>query len=289
MNTTVTDTPTTTAPGDPLYFPGRTDAETQRLMHQAELYDAITRRFFHDAGITPGMRVLDVGSGAGDVAFLAADLVGPTGSVVGVDLNPQVLATACRRAEAERRVNVTFLAADYRSLDMPEAFDAVVGRLVLMYAGDPAEALRSLLRCLRPGGIVAFQETEIPPVFGLLDAAPVPLTLLRQVWTWVDATFRRAGCNPSMGPVLYRAFQAAGLGIPHMLLQSPLGCAPEMFDYAAASLRSILPLIEQAGIATAAEVDVDTLAERLAAEIHRARVPVVLGPQVTAWARKPTV
>ena len=75
-------------PNDDTYAMGRTEAEEQRLQRQAALYAPATRRLFEAAGIGPGMKVLDLGSGAGDVALLAAELVGPTGHVVGVDMNP---------------------------------------------------------------------------------------------------------------------------------------------------------------------------------------------------------
>ena len=69
----------------PAYALGHSDRELDRLSAQARLIDPVTRRFFHDAGIVPGMHVLDVGRGAGDVAFLVADLVGESGEVIGVD------------------------------------------------------------------------------------------------------------------------------------------------------------------------------------------------------------
>lgn len=72
------------------------------------------------------MRVLDVGSGMGDVALLAAELVGPTGSVVGVDTNPDALVAARRRAPE----NVNSVEGDIRHLELDGEFDAVVGRLV---------------------------------------------------------------------------------------------------------------------------------------------------------------
>ena len=75
----------------PAYLMGRSEAETRRLMAQHRLYGRFTRRLLEDAGIGEGMKVLDVGSGAGDVALLSAELVGPTGSVVGVDQDPEVL------------------------------------------------------------------------------------------------------------------------------------------------------------------------------------------------------
>src|SRR5580765_7215663 len=94
------------------YVLGHSDRELERLSAQARLLEPITREFFLDAGIVPGMRVLDVGSGAGDVAFLAADLVGDKGSVVGVDRAAAAIVTAQRRAEAEGLRNISFREGD---------------------------------------------------------------------------------------------------------------------------------------------------------------------------------
>src|SRR5262244_2296179 len=79
------------------YVLGHSDRELERLRLQAKLVDPITRQFLIEAGIAPGMRVLDIGSGAGDVAFLAAQLVGPAGQVVGVDRSATALARARTR------------------------------------------------------------------------------------------------------------------------------------------------------------------------------------------------
>ena len=66
------------------YVLGHSDQELDRLSRQAELFGPFTRQLFEQAGITSGMRVLDIGCGAGDGAFLAADLVGATGEIVAV-------------------------------------------------------------------------------------------------------------------------------------------------------------------------------------------------------------
>ena len=137
---------------------GRSDEETERLIQQSQLYETVTRRFFTDAGIGRGMRVLDVGSGAGDVAMAAAELVGAEGEVVGVDVNETILETARARVQEQGYANIQFMAGDARTMDIEGDFDAVVGRLVLMYMSDPADALRQLAARLRPGGIAAFQE-----------------------------------------------------------------------------------------------------------------------------------
>jgi tRNA A58 N-methylase Trm61 len=70
------------------YVLGHSARELERLRRQAQLVNPITRQYLIEAGIAPGMRVLDIGSGAGDVAFLAAELVGLSGQVVGVDRSP---------------------------------------------------------------------------------------------------------------------------------------------------------------------------------------------------------
>ena len=138
---------------DAIYTMGRTDAETQRLIRQSLLYNPITERMLEDSGITAGMRVLDVGTGAGDVAMLAAVRVGTTGSVVAIDTNPKVLLTARKRAELAGLTNVTFAERDCRELSQDDVFDAATGRLVLMYTPEPARALASVAdHVLRGGG-----------------------------------------------------------------------------------------------------------------------------------------
>ena len=106
------------------------------------------------------MRVLEIGSGAGDVALMLAERVGPTGQVVGVDVNSEILDTARQRATNAGLQNVEFIASDARNLDFSDKFDAVIGRFVLMYMVDPVEAFTKLMRHLKPGGIAAFQEPE---------------------------------------------------------------------------------------------------------------------------------
>src|SRR5215813_5443700 len=135
------------------YVLGRGEAETRRLILQNQIYGPITRRFFQAAGIGPGMKVLDIGSGAGDVALLAADLVGPTGRVVGVEMNAAILDTARSRVAAAGWSNVTFLAGDAYAVPLDSDFDAVVGRWILMYLPDPVRMLRHLATKLRVGGI----------------------------------------------------------------------------------------------------------------------------------------
>lgn len=270
----------------PTYLMGHGEAETRRLISQSELYGRFTRRLLEDAGLEEGMKVLDVGTGAGDVALMAAGMVGPTGTVVGVDRDPLVLEVASARAVAARLDNTCFYAGDFHE-GVPDdsPFDAVVGRLVLLYVPDPAQALRGLADRLKPGGIAAFGEFN----FLAESALAHPSTpLWERMWGWMQAVVRKAGLDPATGYNLRRTFRDAGLPEPEMNLCSPVGGGPDWpgYDYAAESLRSMLPLIVKLGIATEEEVEIDTLAEGLRAETVAADGVVKAPDLVGACARK---
>src|SRR5262249_49513373 len=121
---------------DPAYVLGHSERELERLRTQARLIEPITRGFFREAGIAPGMRVLDFGSGAGDVAFLAAELVGPSGEVIGIDRVAAAVNAANAGARARGFNNVTFREGDVARVSFERPFDAVVGRYVLLYQAD---------------------------------------------------------------------------------------------------------------------------------------------------------
>src|ERR671932_385842 len=224
------------------YTMGRSRAETQRLMQQAGLLETFTAQLFAEAGIAPGMKVLDAGSGAGDVALLAARFVGPAGTVVGADATPAILAVARQRCAQAGLTQVTFVEADLRTARLDDDFDAVVGRNVLTYVPDPGQVLRKLVDHVRPGGIIAFQDIELGPFTAYFCNGALG-DLGAKLWSWIDEVFRRSGANPSMGFGLYRAFQEAGLGAPQMALHALLGGAPDWagWDYSAATYRSLLP------------------------------------------------
>ena len=268
---------------DAVYAVGFTEQERRRLMLQGRLFAETTRQLFLDAGIGAGMRVLDVGCGVGDVSLLAASLVAPGGVVIGVDTDARSLEIARERAVVAGFTHVAFLEGDLRELGFDEPFDAVVGRFVLMYLGAPAEALRQVAAYVRPGGIVAFQEFQFD--FTLLSHPDAPL--FDQCRTWMLEVFRQAGMNTQMAMGLQDAFLRAGLPAPHLhmdlvpcSLTNDLGC-----DVQAEVIRSTLPLLERFGIATAAEVEVETLAQRLRHEIRDGEVVTTAPPVMRAWVR----
>ena len=270
---------------DAIYVLGRSEEERQRLIEQAGIFGGFTERLFVDAGVGPGMRVLDIGSGVGDVSFLAASLVGPEGLVVGVDRDPLAIGRARERALAMNLENVSFVEGDVRELSFDQPFDAVVGRWVLQYLADPTEVIRSVGGHMRPGGIVAFQEWNMAdPVLSFPNA---PL------WKWtvelLVETFRRAGTEMEMGFKLYPAYVEAGLPAPRMRAARPVGGGPDFagYRYLATTVRSVLPMMENLGVTTAEEVDVETLAARLREEAVDGGGVISFPTLVGAWTRKP--
>ena len=272
---------------DRAYTMGRSKEETERLIQQSGLYEDITGRLLRDAGLFTGMKVLDIGSGAGDVAFAAAELVGSEGEVLGVDMNPEILETARTRAQAAGLTNVQFVAGDAQTLGLPNDFDALIGRLVLMYLPDPVATLKQLATHLRPGGIVAFQEVDFT-TYSSIARPDTPM--MNQLAEWGVEVFRRSGANVGMGLDLYSTFVDAGLPEPSLQYTAPVG-GPEAwigYQFIANAFRSILPLLERFGIATAEEVDLETLAQQLRAEVVASKRPLILPPHITAWAQLPT-
>ena len=132
------------------------------------------------------MHVLDIGCGIGDVSFLGARLVGSSGSVVGIDRGDQSIETAGRRAQSLGIRNVAFVAADISSFKTEKMFDAIIGRLVLLYLPDPAKSLQRLSSLLRPGGVIAFQE---------MDMSTFPLSSLALRNSRPDLDTRRVYCG----------------------------------------------------------------------------------------------
>jgi len=265
------------------YLLGHSAEEFERLAKQALLYEPLTEQVFREAGLTSGMRVLDIGSGFGDVAFLAAQQVGASGAVVGTDKAPAAIRAARARAAKLGMTNVRFVEGDIARLRNEGPFDAIVGRLVLMYISDPLAVLRHLLGQLRPGGIVVFLEPDLPMLDPLTDPP-----LYRQCLQWLAAAFEHAGTRMRMGRELHATCLAAGLPAPTMRLLANMGGGPDFAGYAviADTVRSALPMMEQLGIATASEVNVETLEARLRAETCARGGVIAVLPLVAAWCRK---
>jgi SAM-dependent methyltransferase len=271
-------------PGSGTYALGDQPRERERLDTQVAMLRPATERLFREAGIRPGMRVLDAGCGTGEVALLVADLVGSTGSVVAVDRSPEMLATVRRRALERGHRRIETAEADLNEITELADFDVVVGRLVLMHQPDPVQTLRQLAGLVRVGGVIAFLEYHFLP-----PTSWPRRPLFEQVISWSVESLRRAGIDMDFGLRLYAMFRDAGLPGPAVRLDPLVGTgeALEFNRLLAETVHTCLPLIERFGMATRDEVGIETLEERLRAEA-RAIDGMVIGPiQGCAWTRLP--
>jgi SAM-dependent methyltransferase len=245
------------------YSLGSQDPEITRLELQSDFLEAPTRLLLAGAGITSGMRVLDLGSGLGHVSRAVADLVGPEGEVVGVDADERMVREAQERTSAE---NVHYMHGEVGAWSDDRPFDALVGRLILFHLADPVGAVRHHLAGLRPGGRVVVLDYDIG---SLRSDPPEPVTT--RLGEILLEAFRAVGADPTIGARLWGILddagvcEVAGFGVqPYLAPRSPVG--PMLL---AGVLSTLAPAVVAHGIATAEELDVEHLSGRIADALSR--------------------
>ncbi len=267
---------------EPAYFLGHSDAEVDRLTLQHELYRDTIEIVLRRAGLASGMRVLDIGCGGGDVSLLAADIVGPSGLVLGIDRSAEAVTAARRRVDAAGIRHVQFAVSEFDAFSTDLPFDALIGRFVLMYLSDPAATLRALTRHLRADGIVAFQEMEMRTARGYPDAP-----LFQRCVDWYATAIERAGFESGMGGKLFATFQDAGLTPAQMTAAAKIEGGRDSIGYElmAGNIRTMLPLLSRLKVVTAAEVALETLADRLRHESVDGGRCLMFPLLISAWSR----
>src|SRR5215470_6726222 len=264
------------------YIVGHSDAEIRRLQTQAAILRPITERLLRCAGIQPGMRVLDLVSGAGDVAILAAELVGPSGSVVGIDRNSQVLSIATQRARTCGLQHVAFDKASADTFVDKAGFDLVVGRYVLIHQTDPAAFLRAAAQLAKPGGTIAFHELRLRDALHSIPQVPL--------WDLIDTLLRLAFSTTvphyDAGERLIQHFDDAELPEPRLFCETHiLGTSDgPHYCWMVDTLRSLLPQLRRIGIVPEEFIEVATLERRLREAILTTHSQVAGPPQICAWA-----
>ena len=265
------------------YTPG-SETELERLQLQARCLEGLTRRLIRESGIGSGMRVLDLGSGPGDVAFLLAEAVGPSGSVIGVDLEARSVDLASRRAAQAGYANVSFAVAGDDALPADAPFDAAIGRFVLIHQRDPAAMIRRAAAAVRPGGVVAFLEPALH-----LEGHSIPeLELVAAATASLKRCMLAALASPDVAGRMIPCFIDAGLPEPKVLWESVVpGSKDDVWLRSfVLTYKTLLPLMQKFGTVDTRVGDPDTLAGRIMAEAVARRAQSVTGPFASAWAIK---
>jgi SAM-dependent methyltransferase len=214
--------------------------------------------------------------------MLVAELVGPSGSVTGIDRSQAAIALAMKRAQAAGLSQVIFKEVALSAFADPHLFDAVIGRYVIIHQTDPVEFLRTAARFLKPGGIIAFHEVDIA---GSFSSQP-------PVWRWdaagtlIAAALREALPHYAAANRLIEHFTNAGLPVPNLRREILIGGGrgSPLYAWLAETMRSVWPRLVEMGIVTG-EVQVEALEAKVKSAVIEARSQIEGPPQVCAWAR----
>ena len=171
-----------------------------RLQLLANALRPSTLTLLQSAGIKQGMVCLDVGCGGGDVTLDLARLVGPHGSVVGIDIDGEKLALAQQDAEREHLTNVAFQVRDATALDAEGTYDLVYARFLLTHLREPQMMVQQMVRAAKIGGVIVVEDIDHASIF----CYPACAALERHIVLY-NQVVRLKGADPEIGP------QAAGL------------------------------------------------------------------------------
>ncbi len=192
------------------YVLGTQDAELRRLGFQHRLWSRQAAEAWEAAQFRPGQRLLDVGCGPGFATTELAQLVGPGGSVVGVDASERFINYLNARAAAISLPQIDARVGDVQNLDLPPAtFDGAYARWVLCFVSDPAKVVRGVAAALRPGGVFVIQDYYDYRGAAICPTRPV----VRKVFNAVDQSWRMRGGDPDIGQRLPTMLVDAGFEV----------------------------------------------------------------------------
>jgi ubiquinone/menaquinone biosynthesis C-methylase UbiE len=257
---------------------GGGDVERLRLIDDA--YGLSTDSWLQTAGLREGMRVVEIGCGSGNITRRLARAVGPTGEVVGIDLNASQVEQAERLVRASGLSNVSFQIADAAAPNLPQgSFDLAYCRLVLMHMVDPVAAIQSMRDLVRPGGSVVCEEMDLSR--WLCDP---PSPAMERCFALKLALGELRGVHFRIGPELHRMFREAGLADPHVASIFAISLHDPFKRSTGLSLQSFGASLFEHGLVGAEELD------QLVAELLRLAddpsILVGLPMMFQAWARR---
>ena len=225
------------------------EAGKARLRILARALWPTTEPLLERAGIGPGLSCLDVGCGGADVTLAMARRVGPSGSVVGVDLDDTKLQLAREDVATEGLRNVELRRLNVDEMQFDSEYDLVYSRFLLTHLRDPVSALRRMVRAAKPGGVIVVEDIDHSGVFSYPHSAAIE----RYVYLY-NAVVRRRGGDPEIGPKLPGLFREAGLHDPRVSLAQPIFLDGDGKRVHQITLDNIRPALIAARLATEAEL-----------------------------------
>lgn len=264
------------------YILGYDAAEHERLDRQAAMWEEATREALNAVDVKPGWRCLDAACGTGAVMRILGEMVGPSGTVHGADLDEIYGSAAIAKLNASGYPVHTFEKLDLVNGGDPEGapFDLVFTRLLICHMTDPVKMLKRLWSWVRPGGVLLVQDYDM----GVTHRKPVTDASLR-AYDLIRAVFSMSGKDPRAGASMPHYFIETGIGFPDgTLVRGKLAPVADVAGMHTAALSSMTPALVKLGAATEDEM------KALIAEISRlstdptatARIP----DMIASWKRK---
>jgi SAM-dependent methyltransferase len=199
-----------TEKGEADYVLGTNDEEIDRLGLQHRVWRPVVTECWQRVGITHGWRVLDVGAGPGYATADLAEIVGPTGSVLGVERSARFLEAARERCRRRGLSNVEFREADLMEISLGQlGLDASWCRWVASFVSSPAKLIDNIAGALRPGGFAIFHEYSDYETFRFMPIRPALESFAQEVM----ASWRASGGEPNIALKLPGLLTAAGLRV----------------------------------------------------------------------------
>jgi ubiquinone/menaquinone biosynthesis C-methylase UbiE len=257
-------------------------SETPRLQDQARRWEEATRPILERIGLKKGMTCLDVGCGPGEVMKLMGEMVGPSGRVVGLDIDGAVGRQAVETLNRIGSANYSFVEQDLANeVPLPGAFDVTFARTVLIHVLNPQSLLRRMYRATKPGGTLLVQDANMTAI----DIQPRPTT-----WPVVSKLFNdlfaATGKDSRFGLKLPLHFVGAGVGAPdETAVYGIVGWLEDNREWVISTVQSLVPAAIKAGIAT--DTECRSCLDELT-ELANTRHTHVFSPGlvVSAWKRK---
>lgn len=230
-------------------------AAVRRLHVLHDIYAPAGRRVLLQAGLRAGMKVADFGCGVGVVTRMLAEMVGPSGSVTGVDVNGQQLTEAAAFCESRGVMNTSFVKADATGTGLPRgSFDLVYCRFLLLHLPDPMACLREMRDVLRPGGIIVVEDGD------LASAESIPPTAIDAFAEFFCKFGPTRGLDYSLARNLYHMVIGAGFSDINVDIHQPAIIRGENRSFLKWSVEEAGPAFVDAGVVTQERLEY-TLAE----------------------------
>ena len=263
------------------YLLSQGQADVHRLGILNQVYGPPTEAILLELGLKPGLHVVEIGCGSGNMTCWLAQQVGPTGRVTGIDFSPDAIVQARQQATSRGLTNIDFATGDVNALTLPpHSFDIAYCRCVLMHQRQPELGLGQMARLVRPGGFVLCEELDLSRCF--FDPPAPHMTRMMELQVAIG---ERHNASYRLGSRLNSLFQKTRLDDYQIKIHTPTILRGPTKALLSLSFRQFAANLVEAGLTQQAEFE-QILAEATRTDAD-AKTMYAMPPMSQGWARIP--